>query len=170
MTTNKNDSCRTVACTTTPARTARPVARVRRRHDPFAAFWPNLESLFGSSWGVQDGTGADFRPAVELRETDEAYTLRAELPGVKREEIELKVEDELVILRGKKQAREESEAEEGRVHRAEMSFGSFERRFRLPHELDAEQAEARFQDGVLTVRLPKLEPETRSRVIPVDPS
>ena len=172
MTTNKNDSCRTVAGTTAPARTARPVARVRRRHDPFASFWPNLEALFGPSWAAEEGPSVDFRPAVELRETDEAYELRAELPGVKREDIELKIEDQLVILRGQKQGREEAEEGEGgsRLHRSEMSFGSFERRFRLPTELDAEGAEARFLDGVLTVRLPKLKPESRSRVIPVDPS
>ncbi|MAW60820.1 MAG: heat-shock protein Hsp20 [Planctomycetes bacterium] len=166
--TNKNQAQNGVACAASPARVARPVARLRRRPDGFGALWPNLEALFEPFWGSDDAPAADFRPAIELSETDEAYQIRAELPGVARENIELKLEEDLVILKGSKEARDESE--EGTVHRSERVFGSFERRFRLPHELDAEAAEAKFENGVLTVRLPKLEPEKRSRVIPVDTS
>lgn len=171
MTTNNNqDSSRTVACAPSPTRAARPVARLNRRRDPFAGFWPNIEALFDPLHAPHGSARVDFRPAVELRETDEAYLLRAELPGVRREDIELKLEDDLVVLRGKKEVQEEQDQADSKLHRSEMSFGSFERRFQLPTELDLEAAEAVYQDGVLSVRLPKLEPETRTRVIPVNPS
>ena len=91
--TNKNQAQNGVACAASPARVARPVARLRRRPDGFGALWPNLEALFEPFWGSDDAPAADFRPAIELSETDEAYQIRAELPGVARENIELKLEE-----------------------------------------------------------------------------
>lgn len=114
-----------------------------------------------------DSAGSErvFQPAVELRETDQAYLVRAELPGVKREDIELKLEEDLFVLRGSKT--QHSQEEKATLHRSETVYGTFERRFRLPHEIEVEAAEANFRDGVLTVKLPKHEPEERARIIPV---
>jgi len=164
MTTNK-DNCRSVACATPTARAARPVARLRRRADGLAGLWPNLEALFEPLRSAQAAQDQAFQPAVELHETSEAYQVRVELPGVKREDIELKLEEDLFVLRGSKEQR--SLDEEATLHRSETVYGCFERRFRLPHEIEIEAAEANFRDGVLTVKLPKREPEQRARVIPV---
>ena len=164
MTTNK-DNCRSVACATPTARAARPVARLRRRPDGFAGLWPNLEALFEPIRSQEASTELAFQPAVELRESSEAYLVRAELPGVKREDIELKLEEDLFVLRGTKESHKLEE--EATLHRSETVYGAFERRFRLPHEIEVEAAEANFRDGVLSVKLPKREPEERARVIPV---
>lgn len=164
MTTNQ-DNCRSVACATPTARAARPVARLRRRADGLAGLWPNLEALFEPLRSPEATADQAFRPAVELHETTEAYLVRAELPGVKREDIELKLEEDLFVLRGSKEQHELEE--EATLHRSESLYGAFERRFRLPHEIKADAAEATFRDGVLTVKLPKHEPEERARVIPV---
>jgi HSP20 family protein len=164
MNTNK-DNCRSVASATPTARVARPVARLRRRADGLNGLWPNLEALFEPLLGPEATTDLAFQPAVELHETSEAYQVSAELPGVKREDIELKLEEDLFVLRGSKEQR--SQEEDSTLHRSETVYGSFERRFRLPHEIEVDAAEAHFRDGVLTVKLPKREPEERARVIPV---
>lgn len=161
----KKDNCRSVANPTTPARAARPVARLRRRSDGLTGLWPNLEALFEPLLGTEATSDLAFQPAVELHESSTAYQVSAELPGVKREDIELRLEEDLFVLRGSKEQR--TQAEEGTLHRSETVYGSFERRFRLPHEIEVEAAEAHFRDGVLTVTLPKREPEERARVIPV---
>jgi HSP20 family protein len=164
MTTNK-DNCRSVACATSTARNARSVARLRRRADGLTGFWPNLEALFEPLLSTEASPDRVFQPAVELRETSEAYIVRAELPGVKREDIELKLEEDLFVLRGSKEQHEQDE--EATLHRSETVYGTFERRFRLPHEIEFEAAEANFREGVLAVKLPKRAPEERARVIPV---
>lgn len=164
MTTNQ-DNNRSVACATHANRGARPVARLRRRPEGFAGLWPNIEALFEPLRGPEANPESTFQPAVELRETEAEYLIRAELPGVQREDIELKLEEDQFILRGSKAQHEEHA--EAKLHRSETVFGSFERRFRLPHEIEVDAAEASFRDGVLSVKLPKSEPEERARVIPV---
>jgi HSP20 family protein len=92
-------------------------------------------------------------PAVDLKETDEAYKICAELPGLKPDDIELEIKGDALVLTGHK-------AEEKDDHRAayrisERRFGRFERRFPLPPDIDRERIEAAFNDGVLTVTLPR---------------
>ncbi len=102
--------------------------------------------------------------ALDLLEDDENLVVTAGLPGVKPEDIEISVQGDLLTIRG--EARAESESGKGQYHRRERSYGSFFRQIQLPVRVQSESAEARFENGVLTLRLPKAE-EARERRIAV---
>ena len=92
-------------------------------------------------------------PAVDIVEKDKAYEITAELPGMDEKDIEVKVADGDLTIKGEKQ--EEKEEKETGYYLHERHFGSFERRFRVPEGVDAEKIDATFKKGVLTVTLPK---------------
>jgi len=92
-------------------------------------------------------------PAVDIYETDEAFMLKAELPGFSKEDVSLEVHENRLIMRGER--KRESEAKDEQYHRLERAYGRFERAFWLPTTVDPEQIQATFKDGVLELRLPK---------------
>ncbi|MDX2269378.1 MAG: Hsp20/alpha crystallin family protein [Bryobacter sp.] len=94
-------------------------------------------------------------PAVDIVETENELIIKADLPAVKLENIDVRVEDGTLTLKGERSF-EKTENEKG-YHRIERSFGSFSRSFTLPDSLDPEKVKASFQDGVLTITLPKKE-------------
>jgi HSP20 family protein len=94
-----------------------------------------------------------FTPRIDVSEDDESLTISAELPGMSKDDIELYCDSESVTLRGEK-SHEESDEGEG-YHRTERSYGYFERRIPFPTGIDPDNARAKFDDGVLTVRFPK---------------
>jgi HSP20 family protein len=94
-----------------------------------------------------------FVPKVDVKETEGAIEVTAEVPGLKPEDIELTLTGDVLTLRGEKKS-EREEKEEG-FHLVERSFGSFQRSFRLPVEVDRTKLAATHKDGVLTVTLPK---------------
>ena len=97
---------------------------------------------------------------VDVKETNDAYTVHAELPGVKKEDIAIEVDGDSVTIAA--EVKRESEAKEGeRVLRSERFYGKTERRFALPAEVDEAKVEARFADGVLELALPKKAPTVR---------
>ena len=108
-------------------------------------------SFFSGSWA----------PAIDVSETDDSYIIRAELPGMKKEDVKITINNTLVTIGGERK----NEAEEkGRTyHRIERSYGSFERSFNLPGTVKSSSVEARFEDGLLTVALPKTE-EAKEKV------
>jgi HSP20 family protein len=97
------------------------------------------------SWGAA--------PAVDVSEHDKAYEIKAELPGMEEKNIEVKIANGGLTIKGEKQ--EEKEEKEKDYHLKERRFGSFERFFRLPDGIDTSKIEANFKKGVLTVTLPK---------------
>lgn len=103
-------------------------------------------------------------PSVDVTETDDAYELKAELPGLKKEDIHVSVEDNVLCLKGEK--KQESESKTKSVHRIERMYGKFERSFRLPNGVKANEIKAKYENGILTVRLPKSE-EAKRKEIPV---
>lgn len=91
---------------------------------------------------------------VEVRETAEAYTVEAELPGVPKDEIQVTIEDDVVTLRA--EIKQQDEQREGqRVLRSERYYGAVSRAFQLPQRVDKDAAKARFDNGVLRLTLPK---------------
>jgi HSP20 family protein len=94
-------------------------------------------------------------PAVDLRETDQAYIIEADLPGMKKEEIELSVVDNVVTLKGERKF--ENEVKDKGYHRVERRYGAFQRAFEIPGGFDGSKVEAQFKDGVLHITLPKRE-------------
>ncbi len=94
-------------------------------------------------------------PMVDLAEKDEAYEISAELPGLDSKDIDVATRNGTIVIRGEKQAETEDKAKD--YYLKERQFGSFERIFRLPDDVDSAKIEARFKNGVLTVTLPKTE-------------
>ncbi len=98
-------------------------------------------------------------PATDVKETESAYLLHVELPGLSREELELSVRGDNLAISGHKF---ESKDDSGSAYRmSERRFGSFERRFPIPADIDRSKIEARYRDGLLTVTLPKTETAAR---------
>jgi HSP20 family protein len=104
-------------------------------------------------------------PSVDIFETPEKVVLRADLPGVAEKEIDLRIENSMLTLRGERRFLKETKEED--YHRIERSYGSFSRSFQLPGTIDQEGIQATHKDGVLEVVLPKRE-ETRPKHIKVD--
>jgi HSP20 family protein len=114
----------------------------------------------GTGAGVRAGAGAEFPQwallAGEVWETAHAVVVRLELPGLKREDIQVSIDRGTLRIRGDKRLAERTQ---GRTyHLNERAFGRFERAFNLPHNIDTTNAEVAYQDGLLTVIVPKTEP------------
>ncbi len=94
-------------------------------------------------------------PAVDVYETDKEIVVKAELPGVKKENVEVSIRDNALHIKGEK--REEKEEKTETYHRVERAYGKFERVIGLPADVKVEEAKAEFKDGVLEIRIPKSE-------------
>ena len=110
-------------------------------------------ALFGR-W-VGEGLRDAWVPAVDVQETDKAFLFTAELPGLGKDDVEITLEENLLTLSGE---RELTEKEEGDTfHRIERAYGKFSRSFSLPSQVDSSKVEASFDNGLLTVAVPKSE-------------
>lgn len=111
------------------------------------------------------GTRGGLRgPALDIVDLNDAFLVRASLPGVRPEDVNIETQGNQVILRG--QIKDEQEREQGNYLVRERRYGQFSRVFTLPSEVNAEGAEATFDNGILTLRLPKTE-TARTRQIPI---
>lgn len=120
------------------------------RNHPYALFDELFSDFFRNA-----GSPSAFQPRVDLRESAQGYQLGLEIPGVKKEDITLEVKEGQLVVQGEKK---NADPEEGvTVLRQERIFGRFERRFQLPKDVNIEQIEARFNDGVLNIYLQKSE-------------
>lgn len=106
-------------------------------------------------------------PAVDICENENNIVLKAELPGVDPKDVEVRVEDNTLYLKGERKF--EKDTKEENYHRIERSYGSFARSFALPNSIDAEKVAAEYQDGLLTLTLPKRE-ETKPKTIKINVS
>ena len=95
-----------------------------------------------------------FQPRIDVVDNGDALRITAELPGIDRQDVEILVEDDALVLRGEKKL--ESKSEEQGCYRLERAFGSFQRVIPLPDGVDADRAEGPFENAVLTVRIPKI--------------
>jgi HSP20 family protein len=115
------------------------------------------------SEGELSSTGA-WSPAVDLYESEKSLILKAELPEVRQEDIELRIDDDRVTLRGERRVNEA--ISEKQFVRMERSYGPFHRTFELPTSIDTDKVKADFKKGILTVTMPKKVSE-KSRQIPI---
>jgi HSP20 family protein len=128
---------------------------IDRLFDDFnGGFWrPSFpRSFFDGPAGRREQTWPTM-PAVDVSETDKGYEIKAELPGMEEKNIEVKLADGVLTIKGEKQ--EEKETKEKDYYVQERSFGSFQRTFQVPDNVDTNKIEANFKNGVLTVNLPK---------------
>jgi HSP20 family protein len=144
----------------------------REGEDPFYAMQRDMdrfvEDFFGSRFGLapfgrlaeQFGT---FSPQVDVTESDQEIKVSAELPGLDEKDIEVSLGRGMLTISGEKKAEKEDKGEN--YYRMERSYGSFRRTIPLPSEVEADQVEATFKKGVLTITLPKTaEAQTRQRI------
>ena len=113
------------------------------------------EALFGGAWA----------PAVDIYETDQAIVLKADLPELNADDVDIRVEDNLLFLKGERKM--EKETKEENYHRVERSYGSFSRSFVLPRTVSSETISADYQNGVLKITMPKRE-ESKPKQIRVN--
>ena len=136
------------------------VRRSTNVFDPFADFWDPFDGVFHSlvpSVASSDRDTAAFANArIDWKETPEAHVFKADLPGVKKEEVKVEVEDgNVLVISGERS--KEKEDKNDKWHRVERSSGKFLRRFRLPEDAKTDQVNAGLENGVLTVSVPKAE-------------
>ena len=136
------------------------------RWDPFAEFTGLSRSLDRTFWGFGHGhvRQYDLTFPVNVSETEDQVTVKAVLPGVRPEDVEISVNDGILMIKG--ESKFEAKAEGENYYRQEIRYGSFSRSVPLPSRVNHEQADAEFKDGVLTVTLPKAE-EVRPKQIKI---
>jgi len=115
------------------------------RWDPFREMTP--------SWFTQPSSEATFLPAFEVKESKDSFLFKADLPGMKEPDIEVKLAGGRLTVSGKREAEREDKGET--FYTYERSYGSFVRSFTLPDEIDGEHVQAELKEGVLTIVVPK---------------
>ena len=130
-----------------------------------------FDRLFGGAFSpVLAGGEVSTRtwaPPVDIYENGDNLVLKAELPGINPNEVEIRVEDNTLYLKGERKF--EKEVKEENYHRVERSYGSFARSFSLPNTVDSEKVNAEYKDGVLTLTMPKKE-EAKPKTIKINVS
>lgn len=138
---------------------------VVRMKDPFAtlrAVQRAVDAAIGSDWFGAGTAGAGAFPLVNVFNDGDDFVLVAELPGVKKEDLDVQVRGDTVRIQGKKTVAYDDNAS---VHRRERASGQFDRTVTLPVQLDAAKVGAEYRDGVLTLRLPRAESERPRTVV-----
>lgn len=137
-----------------PARLLSPFEQIEQQFEEFfrrpfplisPIWWPSRRSF----------TPEEFAPSVDIYEEDGDVVLKAELPGIKKEDVEVNLSDNRLTISAEK--KKEEKVEEKNFYRVERSYGSFSRSFEIPMDVRADKVKAKFQDGILEVRLPKTE-------------
>jgi HSP20 family protein len=133
-----------------------------------ATMQERMNRIWGSAFdrGHEDVTSRGWAPPVDIYETEgREVVLKAELPGLRREDINLTVENSTLTIRGER--RRDESIKDDRYHRIEREYGAFARSFTLPNSVDAGRVRADYRDGLLTIVLP-LRDEAQSRQIQVE--
>ncbi len=140
--------------------------------DPLTSLHREMNRLFDDVYrGVpaeDQGAGAArsiISASMNVSETDDAYRVTAELPGVKEEDIDIRLDEDVLSIRGEKKFERSEGDEKENYHFVERAYGSFQRSMRLPTPVDQDKVEASCDNGVLTITLPKTERAERSRRI-----
>jgi HSP20 family protein len=140
------------------------------RWDPFrdvAALQDRINRIFNESFGrsrdLDDEVSLyDWRPPVDIYETDDGIVLKIELPGVNKEDVSVEVKDNVLTLKGERLL--DPEIKDEHYYRKERSFGKFNRSFSLQESIRPDSIKASFKDGVLTVEVPRAEEEKPKQI------
>lgn len=132
--------------------TRRPMRNLFGLHNEMGRIFGDL---LGSDENGTDTENTPWMPTADICETDKGFEIRAELPGVSENDVNISVSDNLLTIKGDKH---QEEATEGKsYHRVERRYGSFQRSFTLPRHVETDGIKAKFADGVLTLEIPKAE-------------
>lgn len=135
------------------------------RRDPFRGFDGIAKKMYSIMDEIDKGVSIEygkFSPRIDISEDEQGIYLHAEIPGVKKEDLNVSLNEEnVLVLKGEKKSEKSDESEEnGRtLIRMERSFGSFSRSFMLPDNVITDSIKAKFSDGILDIRFDKKEPE-----------
>lgn len=135
----------------------------------FEEFFRRPFSLIGPSWLPRFGLleREEISPTVDIFEEGGDVVVKAELPGMKKEDIDVNITDDTISISGEK--KKEEKVEKKNYYRLERSHGSFTRSFRMPTKVQTDKAKANFKDGVLEVRIPKTEEaKKKEKKIPIE--
>lgn len=113
-----------------------------------------IDRVFEDAYG---GSGArtGWTPSANVREGKDSVLLEMELPGISPDEVDISIENDMLTVRGEKREERQAGEEDGRYFLVERSYGSFSRSFSLPPGVDADQVTAKFDNGLLTIRIPQ---------------
>ncbi len=140
------------------------------RWEPFSRWSPlkeleemekRLSTIFGKAPSATNGGAkeaiavAEWSPLVDITEDEKEYVVKAEIPEMKKEDIKLNVEDNVLSITGERKYEKEEKGK--KYHRVERAYGSFMRSFTLPEDADSSKVNAEYKDGLLKVHLPKSE-------------
>ena len=139
----------------------RPFREVSRLRSEMDRLW---DDYFGPGRRALRPMEEDWMPAVDVSETGDKITIKAEVPGMEAKDIEIAMVGDTLTIKGEKKL--EREEKEENYHTVERSYGSFTRAMKLPATVDADKVEASYKNGVLTVVLPKKE-EVKPKAIEI---
>ncbi len=129
----------------------RPMNELMGIRDDFDRLLSDTFRMFDEGYGERMG----WKPAVDMEENQEEYIIKAELPGIKKEDIKISIADNKVLIGG--EITEEKDVQEKNYYLKERVRGKFSRGFTLPTSVDSNKTEAIYKDGILTLKLPKAE-------------
>ncbi len=125
------------------------------QYSPFAEFEQQIDRLFNAPFALAGGRVIPQVPALELSETPDHLVVSVDLPGVRKEDVQVTLHDGVLSIGAER--RQESETKETNVYRSERHYGRIERRLEVPNTVNPDGIKAAYKDGVLTVTLPKAE-------------
>jgi HSP20 family protein len=126
----------------------------------FNDFFGRVPSRFEGDWSA-----SEWNPSVDISETKDEIVVKAEVPGMKKDDIKITLQDNVLTMRGER--KQEKEEKETNFYRMERSYGSFTRSFNLPTMVQADKIKASYKDGILNITLPKAE-EIKPKQIPIE--
>ncbi|UXX80316.1 Hsp20/alpha crystallin family protein [Reichenbachiella carrageenanivorans] len=125
-----------------------------------------FDDLFNDRFFNNDATvGKSFTPQVDISETDKAFELSFAIPGIKKEEIKIDLNEGQLIVSGERKFEEKKD--EKNFHTVETRYGSFSRSFHLPDNIDAGKVEAQYENGLLNISIPKDEKKIQKKTIAI---
>ncbi|NLK66383.1 MAG: Hsp20/alpha crystallin family protein [Campylobacteraceae bacterium] len=133
-----------------------------RKYEPFMSLSDFEDRFFRFPMRNLERNISGFTPSVNTREDDEAYYVELDLPGVKREDVNVDVDQNHISISGERKTK--SEIKEDDYYKTESFFGKFSRSFSLPDTADSENITAEFKDGVLEIYIPKIAPKVAKKI------
>jgi HSP20 family protein len=126
----------------------------------FEDYFDRMERLFGdervapATWPSELGVKVEWKPTADIIETEKEYLIKAELPEVVKDDIHIELVEGMLTLRGERKYEKKDESE--KMQRMERFYGTFERSFMLPEDVEVEKIKAEYKDGMLKLHLPRL--------------
>ncbi len=147
----------------------------KKSWDPFREFGLSprgfdrlWDDLYPQALKMRGGPGASliaaFNPGAELQEAKDHYTMKFDLPGMGKDQIKIDLQENTLVVSGERKEEKSTEDKEKKTQYSEMSYGSFMRSFTFPQAVDSERAVAKFENGVLTIDIPKRETSNRRQI------